>query len=105
MENSVKLTRELNDSMHPVKKHVYSPNSMPSIFTRETIEWANNDDQYVIKLHRKTNLITGHFYDWDEEAQDWTDKHDVAMTAQQILDIIKNDHLLLIHPQIDRGRI
>ena len=95
MEHSVKLTKELNEQMHPTNR-VYGANSLPSTFDKYTIEWTNNDEQYIIKLDRKTNTITGHYYDWDEEEQDWTDKHDVAMTAEQILNTIKKDHLLMV---------
>lgn len=99
MSNSVVLTKELNETMHPTNR-VYSPNSLP-LFSHDLNEmtWSNSDEQYVIKLDLKTNLITGHFYDWDEEAQDWTDKHDVQMSSDQIMEIIKRDHLLMI-----RGR-
>ena len=95
MTHSLKLTKELNDSMHPTK-HVYSATSLPAVFTKDTIEWACPDEQYVIKLNCNTNIITGHFYDWDEEAQDWTDKHDVQMTSEQILEIIVRDNLLMV---------
>lgn len=96
---SVKLTKELNEQMHP-KQRVYSPHSLPMFSDNlNVMEWSNNDEQYVIKLDLRTNIITGHYYDWDEEAQDWTDKHDVQMTAEQILATIKENHLLMV-----RGR-
>jgi hypothetical protein len=95
MTNQVTLTKELNAKMHPTKR-VYNSTSLPTVFTHDEISWSSNDDQYVIKLDRNTNIITGHYYDWDEEAQDWTDKHDVPMTADQIMRHITNDHLLMV---------
>jgi hypothetical protein len=93
--NTLTLTKELNVQMHP-KKRVYSPVSLPSLFTKDKIEWNHTDEQFIITLDRNTNLFTGHYYDFNEETQDWDDAHDVPMTTAQIEAAINKHHLLMV---------
>lgn len=92
---TVTLTKDLNESMHPKKGRVYGPHSIPDTDGKVMV-WSHPDDMYVITLDLATNVITGHWYDWDEEAEDWTDKHDVDMTADEIMSMIKKNSLLMV---------
>ena len=56
------------------------------------MQWTHPDEQYVIVFDRATETFTGHYYDWDEETQDWKDTD--PMTAEQIKDCIERNRLL-----------
>lgn len=96
MENALKLTPELHKFMTTAKKRVYSPHSLPSLWTKSTIEWSNNDEQFVIKFDQKTKTFTGHTYEWNERTEDWDDEHDVPLTGAEIEEKIRYHHLLLM---------
>lgn len=96
MMNTLELTAELNQAMHPVKGVVYNSHSLPSLVTDSVMCWSNNDEQYVIELNRNTNIITGHYYDWNEETQDWDDANDVPMNSEQLKAAIREYKLLMV---------
>lgn len=96
MSNQLILTKELNEAMHPVAKTVYNSTSLPSMVTTSVMCWSNNDEQFVIELNRNTNIITGHYYDWNEETQQWDDANDRPMTETELLEAIKRHKLLMV---------
>jgi len=87
------LTKELADRMfNPLPDVVYSPHSLCSMLDSDTAEWTHPDDQYVIAFDRRTKTFTGHYYDWDEEKQEWVDTD--PMTAEQIREYIERNRLI-----------
>lgn len=95
----LKLTKQLNKEMHPQPGVVYGGYSMPSFSSGEIMEWSNPDAQYVIRLDLTKGMFTGHFYQYNEETEDWDDEGDegdVEMTAQEIKDAIIDDQLLMV---------
>ena len=90
------MTDALNHAMHPQKGVVYKASSLPSFMDKHTIEWSNNDEQWIITFDRNTNILRGHTYEWDEDAQDWTDKGDKALSAIGISALIEKHKLLMV---------
>jgi hypothetical protein len=89
---TLKLTRTLADTMSsPSRDIVYSPHSLCTVNGDEA-SWTHPDDQYVIVFDRRTRIFTGHYYDWNEETQEWVDTD--PMTADQIRDCIARNHLI-----------
>ncbi len=71
---------------------VYSPHSLSSAVSDNDVQWTHPDEQYVITFHRESETFTGHYYEWNDEAQDWVDT--TPMTADQIHDCIDRNHLI-----------
>jgi hypothetical protein len=55
-------------------------------------EWTHPDDQYVIAFDRASRTFAGHYYDWDEERQEWVNTE--PMTAEQIRECIGRNRLI-----------
>lgn len=91
---TLKLTRAIFDEMQPKSSIVYGGYSLPTHADRERFEWHHPDEQWNIALDRKTNLLTGQFYEWDEDAQDWVDGS--KMTAVEIHTAIVSTNLLMV---------
>jgi hypothetical protein len=90
---TLKLTKELAERMcNPSRDVVYSPHSFCSIAIGDQVQWTHPDEQYVIAFDRETKTFTGHFYEWDDERQDWLDTG--PMTADQIRDCIERHNLV-----------
>jgi hypothetical protein len=90
---TLKLTKELADRMlNPSRDVVYSPHALCSIADGRKAQWTHPDEQYVIEFDRETKTFTGHYYDWDDEEQDWVDTE--PMTAEQIRDCIGRHRLV-----------
>ena len=90
---TLELTRELAVTMSsPAPDVIYSPHSFCSMEDINQVQWTHPDEQYVIVFDRATEIFTGHYYDWDEETQDWKDTD--PMTAGQIKDCIERNRLL-----------
>ena len=90
---TLKITKSLAARMfNPSPDVVYNPHSFCSIKNDSKAQWTHPDEQYVIEFDRKTKMFTGHYYDWDEERQDWVDTD--PMTAEQIMACIEANHLI-----------
>lgn len=93
MDTILKLTKELAETMfHPSPDAVYTPHSLCAMVDGDRAEWTHPDDQYVIAFDRRTREFTGHFYDWDDAAQDWVDTR--PMTADEICATIGRNRLI-----------
>ncbi len=89
----LKLTRELAGRMfNPSPDVVYGPHSFYSAEDDREVQWTHPDERYVITFDRAAETFTGHYYDWDEEEQDWVDT--APMTAAQIRECIERNRLL-----------
>ena len=69
----LKFTKELANEMKPDSNQVYGSYSLPSLSTKDEVTWNDPDQQFVITLDRKTKVLTGEYYEWLEEDQDWVD--------------------------------
>jgi hypothetical protein len=94
MTSSLTLTQELFNKLQPTGR-VYSPHSLASQHGSK-FTWSNPDDQFVIELDLTTKTLTGHYYDWNEETEQWDDEHDVPMTAADLLSVIETNNLVLV---------
>lgn len=53
------------ETVNPYQVVAYSDDSI--------VEWANPDEQFTVKFDPKTRELTGSYYDWDEDKEDWVD--------------------------------
>lgn len=78
-----------------VAKKVYSSYALPTVCGTDLV-WSNPDENFTVRLDLKTNTMTGTYYTYDEEAEDWTDEGDVVMTDEDLLSRIKRREFVAV---------
>lgn len=94
----MKLTTELAKFLKVDTSRVHSPYNLATPFNSNNgktteVQWANPDEQFTVELNFKTNEITGSYYDWDEEADDWVTTDE--MTDEDLLSRIQKKQFVL----------
>lgn len=86
------VTKELKKHFIPDYSNVHNANKLPTPY-KDTMQWGNSDEEFIIKFNMKTDQMTGCRYQWSEEEQDWVDGE--TMKDTELLDLLVNGELLI----------
>lgn len=92
--HSMKVTTTMLPFFSVNKGKVYSSHALPSYQDKRYICWSHNDEYWNVKLNKSTMELTGHYYDWNDEAEDWEDTF--PLTDIELLDLVKANKLLAV---------
>lgn len=52
----------------------YRSYAIPTVLnSQKRVVWNNNDEDFQVELDLVSNELTGRYYEWDEDQQDWID--------------------------------
>lgn len=86
------ITKELKKHFIPDDSKVHYFGKIPTPY-KDTIQWGTSDEEFTVEFNLKTDQLTGSYYQWSEEEQDWEDGE--TMKDTELLDLLVNGELII----------
>lgn len=73
---------------------VYSSYCLSVSEGNDIFSWHNPDEQFNVRVNIKTREVTGQYYEWDDEKEEWIDGQE--MSEDDLICRIKNEEFILV---------